>query len=183
MALPALAGVGDFALRSIDSDRWNDPALAAVSAAVREAAGSPILATTGTATLMGGAGAWLNLPQPVSAVTAVTIDGVAVDATTYTAFPHALYRAAGWGDFPSLVVVTATYGFAEVPADIVQLVVDLTVLASSGSAADPTVESEQIDDYRVTYREGTVSAIELPERTRLMLARRFGGGVSVTGSR
>lgn len=177
-----LAQAGDFVLRGIDSDRWNDAALAAVSAAVREAAGSPIVATTATVTVMGGTAPWLNLPGPVSAVTAVTIDGEAVDATTYTAFPHALYRAAGWGDFPSLVVVTATFGLAATPDDIVQLVVDLTVMASAGGA-DPTIESEQIDDYRVTYREGVVSAVDLPERTRLMLARRFGGGVTVTGSR
>lgn len=169
----------DFFARGIAADRWTASALAAASAAVLDAAGGPVGQTSGTVALVGSSRQWLDIPTP-AVVTAVTVDGVAVD--DWTAFPHALFRAQGWGD-PSVVAVTGTFGYGVVPADVVQLVVDLTVMASASEALDPRVESEQIDDYRITYTPGAITAVEIPEGTRRMLRAQFGGSAAVTGSR
>ncbi len=173
-----LATYDDLSARDIPSTSRTDADLASASAAVREAAGSPISQVTATARALGGRGQWLHLPGPVVAVTAVTIDGETV--TDSTAFPHALFRRCGWGEVGSVVTVTGTFGLAEVPADIVSLVCDMVAMAS-GDIVDPRVSQETIDDYRVTYRDDAgASVFELPKRTRDALFARFSGGVAVT---
>lgn len=174
-----LATYDDLSARDIPSTSRTDADLASASAAVREAAGSPISQVTATARALGGCGQWLHLPGPVVAVTAVTIDGETV--TDSTAFPHALFRRCGWGEVGSVVTVTGTFGLAEVPADIVSLVCDMVEMAAGGGPSDPRAASESIDDYSITYRQdGGVSVFELPDRTRTSLRARFGGGVVVT---
>lgn len=174
-----LATYDDLSARDIPSTSRTDADLASASAAVREAAGSPISQVTATARALGGCGQWLHLPGPVVAVTAVTIDDETV--TDSTTFPHALFRRCGWGDVGSVVTVTGTFGLAVVPADIVSLVCDMVAMASAGDLVDPRVSQESIDDYRVTYRDDAgVSVFELPKRTRDALYARFSGGVAVT---
>lgn len=176
-----LASISDVLARGIDSDRCSLQDLADASAAVRDAAGSPITAETCTVTVMGGGGLWLAVPAPCTAVTAVSVDDVAV--TGWKRFPHRLYHEDGWGDWPSVVQITGTFGLAACPADIVRLVVDLAVLAHDSDPADLRIRSESIDDYQVTMTGEAVSAVEIPERTRAALRQRFSGNAHVTGVR
>ena len=80
------------------------------------------------------------------------------------------------------------HGLAEVPADIVQLVCDFAIagMNTAGNGSRSGVTSEAVDDYRVTYADGEdaqASVVEIPERTRLMLRQRFGGGTYVVTPR
>lgn len=188
MALPDLATAADLSARGIDTSNSALVAamLAAASAAIREAAGSAISEQTSTVTLTAPEGPWLRLPaQPVTAVSAVEIDGA--DVTDWTLANGALWRSCGWRSCePVLVTVTFTHGLAEVPADIVNLVCMFAAAgmaeASDGSRAG--VVGERIDDYSVQYAQGaeaSSSALEVPERTARMLRARFGGGTYVTG--
>lgn len=175
-----LASLADLRKRSLPGTSLD---VAAATAAVRDAAGVPISQQTGTLTVMGSRDPWLKLPPPVTAVSAVTIDGEPV--SDFKTFPHALYRAEGWqaDSAPSVVAVSLTYGYAEVPADVVQLVCDLAAISSQGPK-DPRVTSVRVDDAQVSYDPATASLLTIPERTRADLRIRFGGGASfVTGSR
>lgn len=96
---------------------------------------------------------WLWMPQrPVTAVTAVTIDAVAV--TNYTVLPHALWREDGWIDGsqdaagePIKVTVAHTYGYATIPDDIKAACLHL---AAQMYANPDGAQSERIDDYAVS---------------------------------
>lgn len=194
MALAPLAVEADLSARGIDV---TDAALVAVmlaeaSASVREAAGAPISECDSVVVLSGVDERWLSLPgQPVTAVSSVLLDGAPV--TNYRLRSGALWRACGWQSAcgePSEVTVTMTHGLAEVPADIVGLVASLAAAginaAREGYEAKTGIVSESIDDYRVQYETGsaaTAGIMELPERTRLSLRHRFGGGSYVTSSR
>ena len=165
--------------------------LAAASSEIREAAGAPISQATSTIKVIGPSSHWLRLPGgPVSAVSAVEVDGVAV--TDWRLLEGALWRAAGWcGREPVEVTVTMVHGFVEVPEDIVSLCRDLAtagiVAAIEGEGAKVGMQSEQeaIDDWSrsrtyITGGESSAGVMELPERTRSRLRSRFGGGVYVT---
>jgi hypothetical protein len=192
VALDPLASAADLQARKVDvTDAPRvAAALASASGAVRDAAGGPISQVTSTIKASVPRGAWLDLPvRTVTAVTSIT-DENGNPVTGWKLLDGRLWRAAGWGLTcePTELTVTVTHGLAEVPADIVDLVCDLATasLLSDGDAHDPRVQAEAIDDSRTTWQSGadaTVSVFELPERTRLMLARRFGGGAYVTGSR
>lgn len=132
---------------------------------------------------------WLVMPQkPVTAVTAVTIDGTTV--TDYTVLPDALWRSDGWIDGaqssphePILVTVAHTYGYATVPADLkswacVLASQGLAVIEKSGAMGAGAVQSEKIDDYSVTYAQA-VAAMSLPDPVVNQLRARYGGGVYV----
>lgn len=159
--------------------------LTVASSLVREAAGSPVLEAESTVELVGFEGdRWLDLPgQPVTAVSAVEIDGDAV--TDYRLRGGRLWRLAGWSADcePSSVSVSMTHGLADVPPHVVQLVCDLALagIASAGEGAkDPRVLVESVDDYAVTFVQSSVAtAMELPELTRRWLRRQFGGGAGV----
>lgn len=191
MALAPLATVADLSARGIDVSNHAliDALLNAASEAIRDAAGSPISEVTSTVVLDGVQGFRLALPSsPVTSVTAVSVDGEAV--TDYTVHGGILRRSAGWGPgcygtAPDPVEVTYTHGYAEVPADIVNLVCMFVAagLAEAADGARAGITNEKIDDYSVGYAQGSeavASAMEIPERTRRMLRARFGGGVYVT---
>lgn len=165
--------------------------IAAASAAIREAAGQVIAPpTTIELSLTGTTERWLKLPvSPVRAVTAVEIDGVAV--TDWRLRSGRLWRAGGWwsGCGPAEVLVTLTYGLDECPADLLPLIASLVAgqQAAVADGYDPKrkMAYERIDDYQYGLRQGddeVLSPVELTDRTRDMLARRFGGGVYTTGS-
>lgn len=191
MALAPLASTADLQARGIDT---TDAVLVATkldeaSDAVRNAAGVPISQTTSTVTLPGTEERWLDLPgQPVTAVVTVLIDGAAV--TDHKFVGGRLWRSCGWQTYcgePSEVTITMTHGYATVPADIVGLVCDFAIAginnATEGSRAG--VVAEAIDDYRAQFATGEdaqASVMEVPERTRLMLRSRFGGGAFVVKS-
>lgn len=198
MALATLAVAADLTARKIDvtDTALVNAMLAEASASVRDAAGAPISETESTIILPGVDGKWLTLPgQPVTAVSAVLVDGVAV--ADYTFVGGSLWRACGWQHcVPSVVTVTMTHGYAEVPEDIVGLVAALAAAginkANSDAGYSTTTgvqsESETIDDYQssktyVTGSDVVAGVMELPERTKLSLTSRFGGGVYVTGWR
>ena len=191
MSLPNLAEVSDLSARGVDTSDADLVAvmLAVASSVVRGAAQSPILSTTSTVTLWGvGADRYLELPgKPVTAVSAVSLDGDALDASDYKLVHGRLWRSAGWGyaEEPLEVVVTLTHGFAVVPTHIVQLVCDLAIAGMASATAgahDPNVIAEKVDDYSVTFAQGyesVATALELPRLTKQAIRRQFGGGAAM----
>ena len=139
--------------------------------------------------LDGGMTRHITLPgYAVRSVESVLWDGNAV--TDWRLRGNRLFRAYGWGgDFdPPEITVTYTQGLDEVPADIVNLVASLVAagIAASKDGYDPHrgISSERIDDYQRSFTRGddeVVAPMELPVSTREWLAKRFGGGVYVTG--
>lgn len=199
MPLTNLAATADLTARGIT---WTSPAedtkvntfLAEASATIRDAAGVPILQKASTVVITGSCDQWLRLPgPPVTAVSAVSIDGTALASTEYKLADSALWRSSGWQPQyePSLVTVTMTHGLAEVPPDVVGMVCVLVAGAlrasravsdGSGLAPPPAdVASLAIDDYRVQFQQGERQAtlFEIPRHVRDSLRTRFGGGVDV----
>jgi len=197
VALEPLATVADLVALGLTVDDTEttivERYLTVASAAVRDAAGSPISQTTSTVTVEGEADQRLRLPgSPITAVTTVELDGVAV--TDWRLRSDRLWRHGGWtaADGPSEVEVTYTHGLPEVPADIVDLVGRLVAGALASHRADDdgaslgtqVVTSERIGDYAVTYGgDGLATDMELPAYLRERLAARFGGGISLMRSR
>jgi len=97
----------------------------------------------------------VDLPfSPVTAVSAVRVNGVAV--TGFTLRKNGLYRAAGFGSFfvsmPNLFEADLTHGYTTVPDDVKRAVLDL-----AGEEYETTVRnvrSESIDDYQITFFDG-----------------------------
>lgn len=168
-----------------------DSLLTSVSAEIREAAGVMIgPKSTSTIKLTGGRERYLAIPAtPVRSVSLVLLDGAAVSDWRLT--DGRLWRACGWAsdEGPSEVTVTLEHGLDEVPADIVRLA---CMLVAAGLAASTDgfeghrgKQYTSIDDYREGYLSGAeevVDPAEIPDRTRAMLRRRFGGGVYETGT-
>lgn len=188
MALPNLAETTDLTDRGIDVSNTARTAafLAAVSAAVRDAAGVPITRSTFTFDIEGTPEQYLSLPgQPVVSVATALIDGAAV--TDFKLIGGRLWRRCGWspGCDPSVITVTQTCGLATVPADIVDLVCSLVGLAQANAtdgeySARGDLTQVRIDDYGEGYnsssRDRLSEVIEITDATRRRLRTRFGGG-------
>jgi hypothetical protein len=193
MSLPNLAVSADLTARGITPTGVHTTMLAVASSVVREAAGGPVLAATSTVTLWAtDASQWLPLPGcPVTSVSAVVHDGDTLAATDYKLVDGKLWGFTPWGNDcePISTVVTLTAGYATVPAWVVNLVCDLTILGAAAApdgAHDPRVIAERIDDYAVTFAPGAeavASVMELPALTKRALRARFGGGVGVVSHR
>ncbi|MFD6874528.1 MULTISPECIES: hypothetical protein [unclassified Streptomyces] len=197
MPLLPLATVEDLSRRGLavaDGEGFIvDTYLDVASASLRDAAGCPVSQTTSTVTVEGEVGQWLRLPgPPVTAVTAVKLDGVAI--TDWRLRSGMLWRAAGWTGLeePSEVEVTYTHGLPTVPADIVDLVCRMVAAALAAYRSEPDglglaardVRSERIGDYAVTYGDsGLITEMQLPDYLIERLATRFGGGVGVVRTR
>jgi len=188
VALAPLATAADLSARQYDVTNTTrvTAALAAASASVRDAAGCSISQETSTITLWGGDSRTLDLPGgPITDVSSVSSSDI--DVTGWRLADGSLWLARGWGACePVAVTVTYTHGYPTVPEDIVDLVCELAgaSMLSDGDPHDHRIVSEAIDDSRTGWSsDGPVSVLELPERTRLLLRQRFGGGVYVTGSR
>lgn len=198
MALEPLATVADLAALGIDTDDADlvDSLLISVSAAVREAAGVPIIRTASTVSLATEASRRIELPgAPIRSVTAVSLDGAPLtEGVDYVVRSGCLWRLGQpWhrhDEVPSELTVTYEHGFDEVPADIVRTVC-LYVAAGINAAKDGFeghrgLQYMSIDDYREGYLSGTdevVDPAELTERTKADLRARFGGsGPLVIGS-
>lgn len=182
MALDPLATPADLPAAWRDNDDA-ERALLIASAAIRDAAGAPISEVTATVTTEAPTGHVLSLPGPITAIESVLVDDVEV--TDYRNIGVGIWRR-WWACEPVPVVVTATFGLAEVPADIVDLTCQLAVAwmqhndAGGGSTAG--LKSVSLDDAAETYSDesaGQVSPTYIPEATRNWLARRFGGGAAV----
>jgi len=192
MALAPLASAADLTDRGITVTAGVTAQLAAASAAVRDAAGCSITRQVSTVTLWTEASRRIELPaRPVRGVTSVTLDGVVL--TDWHLRGSSLWRVTPWqaqGNIPSELVVTFDHGYDAVPADVVDLVCSIVGagLASiaEGFKAHTGTEYESIDDYRTGYTKGAdavVSVMELPDRTKAALRKRFGsGGAMVVGT-
>jgi hypothetical protein len=184
MALAPLATIADLEARGVTVSPAEVDAvtiyLDVASTLVRDAAGSPISETTSTVTLE-GRGSRLRLPGgPVTAVSAVSVDGVAV--SDYKLLSGALTRSCGFDDGTE-VEVTYTHGLPAVPSDIVDLVCRLAgqelVALRSGETASRAISAERIGDYSVTYADTETGTMVLSGFQRNRLAARFGSGAGV----
>jgi hypothetical protein len=182
-------------------DQWAgsskaDRALDIASAAIRDAAGGVISQVTATVIIDGGAGRLLKLPGPVirGSVTSVLVDGQ--PTTRYRVVAEGLWREEGWLSCtylgsamhppPAEVAVTYTFGLATVPADVVDLCVQLAIAwlqhDASGGGSTAGLASVRLDDAQESYTAeaaGQVSPVYIPEITRDNLASRFGAGGAV----
>lgn len=186
-----LASLEDLDRFGIDYDGRDRQALSmldSVSDAVRDAAGTPISATTATITIPGPTGRKLRLPGPVRSVTTVAIDGAPV--TDWTRYGSELWRTTDWtpaGHTPVPVTVTFTSGYDPVPADIVRLVCSMVAAGlaqdtQGGPGSHRGLAYERVDDAQVGYLQGTneiVDALELPAATRQYLHNRFSGSAGL----
>lgn len=188
--LKPLASADDLMARGLPSEPASllGVLLESVSAAVREAAGVPISAVSATLTMAGTHEQFLQLPvSPVVAVDSVAIEGVPV--TGWKVRDGRLWRASGWAGQSKDVEVTLTYGYAKVPADIVQLVCSFVgagmISAQDGDLVrDRGLAYTSIDDFREGYRTGDseiVDVTELPDRVKNSLRARFSGSAHVSG--
>ncbi len=173
----------DMTARGFAPGSYSLELLDAVSDAIRDAAGAPVVSTTATVCVPGSTSTWLDLPGPIRSVASVTVDETVLAADDYRVWPDRLWCRTGWGGPEVPVTITYTAGATVVPADVVQLACELVALAAASEGVDPRIQSEGVDDYRVTYRDGHVSAVELPDATRTSLRARFSGGVSTVGVR
>ena len=122
----------------------------------------------------------LRLPErPVTAVSAVAIDGVALAVGTtsgaYRLTSQGLWRDLGWAstDGPTHVTVTYTHGW---PLGSQQLELARSAVLSLAKTAisNPSgAVSEKIDDYAVAY-EKSASAMEASPFLRSALRRQYG---------
>lgn len=201
MALATLAQAADLDTKGVDISNMPlvELMLGVASSVIREAAGNTISQETSTVKVMAPDGRWLTLPGPVTAVSAVLLDGAAF--ADWKFINGMLWHPWGWsyGTYtyqrpfrrdiwiPVEVTVTYTHGYAEVPADIVNLCADLAALGvqAAGQKSTPAnviAASYTIDDYteRLQYSDKARTAMELPDVTKEWLAQRFGTGVYVT---
>jgi hypothetical protein len=185
MALDPLATIADLEARGVTVDPSETAVvgtyLDVASSLIRQAAGSTISAVESTITLEGRGGR-LPLPgQPVTAVSAVSVNGVAV--TDYKLLSGWLAAPCGFHT-ADLVTITYTHGLPNVPADIIDLACRLAGQALAAyRSGDPTpraVTSERIGDYSVTYADTDTGNMTLSDSQVSRLAARFGSGGGVT---
>jgi hypothetical protein len=148
----------------------------AATAHVQLAAGQRLVAVVDDQVeLPGSTSWWLRLPErPVTAVTAVTLDGATI--ADYTPHASRLWRDAGWQRCttwqPSKVAVTYSHGY---PVGHQKLEAARSyVVPIAGSVYDnPTLaEALAIDDYRASYGPSG-SSIGLTKDQRRELRRTY----------
>jgi hypothetical protein len=194
MALLPLASTSDLTDRKVAVPAGIDAnkALLAASAAIRDAAGTAITRTTTTLRLLPTGGPWLDLyVSPVREVTRVVHNGVEVH--DWELHDGRLWRPGGWhrsGWSISQFIVDVDFGYDQAPDDIIDLCCSLAAasFAAMEDGYDPGrgLSAISIDDYRESFARGddeVVNPLEIPERTRNALRRRFGRSVYGTGSR
>lgn len=162
-------------------------ALEVCTAVVQSAAdGQRIAQVVGdTATVTGSMEQWLRLPQwPVTAVSSVTLDGVALTAgvpgsgaSTYRLVGNRLYRGSGWQTYcsePSTVGFVFTHGYATGRQEL-QLGRGVSLSLAKGLFLSPdgTVVREQIDDYAVAYAEAE-AALEARPSLKALIRKMYG---------
>lgn len=189
--MKALATIQDLEARNISAEPQAiaEALLDAVSASIRDAAGSPISLTKSTITEIGAPSQWLpvNVYAPRTP-TAVNIDGIEVN--DYKLIDNRLWRRNGWvvQSEPSHVTITLEHGLDTVPADIINMVCMFVAAgiaeAETGFTKPRGRQYISIDDYREGFASGDKEIIdptELPERVKNALRNRFAGSVAVTG--
>lgn len=192
------------------TDEWiaqADLFLQIITADIEDAAGVALEAGTGTVLLAGSWSRDLELPAgPVRSVSAVTVNGTAIDAGAYYWNGRNLIRRGSTpldddGDYPenatsgaqwrsglswagpaATVRVTYEWGFVAIPTVLKGLALRIAARVI-GNAADVTQESLAI--YSVTYPTSAKfgSTVSTAERGRLrrMFGARIGGTITVAG--
>jgi hypothetical protein len=126
---------------------------------------------------------WLDLPQlPVRSVSTVVLDGTAI--TDWRLRSQRLWRLNGWQRLlcePSQVAVTYSHGYPVDSPYMATAKAHTLSLAQAGYGNPSVVESETIDDYRVSYAEA-LARMELTEPMRAQLVARYGNPAVVTTS-
>ena len=147
-----------------DVDLYKATRLVEIATAVVQAAcGRPpqrlVRVLGDTATLIGGTGQWLELPQrPVTAVASVSLDGTALSAGTATGTYRfrggQLWRREGWTACPyepSEVIAVYDHGYEDSAQDL-ELAAAAVLGICQGAYGNPTgLKAETIDDYSATY--------------------------------
>ncbi len=166
-----------------------DSLLDSVSAAVRDAAGTPITRVTVEVVREGTWDQNLLLPgAPIREIKSVTIDEQTV--SDWVLRDKRLYRKQGWSNSTRTVRVVYDYGLDAPPADISKLVATLVAagvneLADGGAGTRRGISSVRIDDAQVSYTRGddeVLDLTELPDRVKASLKARFSGSAFVSRS-
>jgi hypothetical protein len=135
-------------------------------------------------TVIGTTERWLRLPQwPVTAVSAVTLDGVTLAAgapgsglSTYRLVGNRLWRGQGWQTYcgePSTVGFTYTHGYATGRQEL-QLGRGSVLSLGRGLFDNPSgAASEKIDDYAVTYAAAE-AALEASPALKRAIRKQYG---------
>lgn len=146
---------------------------------VQATIGQRLVQDTSTAVLyVDESTAYLSLPQsPVQSVLSVDVDGEPV--TDAVLRRQRLWRPAGWR-CGQTVDVTFVHGY---PADSTFLglakTIVLSLVASTSDNPSGAVQSEAIDDYRVTYL-AALTPSTMPEPARQALITAYGRSAYVT---
>lgn len=157
------------------------------TAKVQDAAGQLLIQGTATVTIDVGMcddDQYQPLPQsPVRSVASVLIDGVA--DTSWRLSSQQLWRLAGWNtnaSAPTQLTVTFTYGYAT-GAQALELARGYALALGAAIWPNPTgAQSEQLDDYRISYADADARMV-VPDAMREQLRARYGTTVHVVGSR
>lgn len=154
----------------------------AATAVVQEAADRPpqriVLVEDAEHQILGGMGAWLDLPQrPVQSIASVTIDGETLTAgTDYIRSGSRLWRETGWQEErhkPTLIDVTYTHGYPDGSQEL-QLARSAVLSLVRGVYGNPTgALSVRIDDYSASYGKFT-ALMETTDYLRTALQRQYG---------
>lgn len=155
--------------------------LGLATGAVQAAAAQQLVSATESVTLVGTCDQWFDLPQqPVTAVAAVSVDGVVLTVSVdYKRFGARLWRRCGWAkcpDEPSEVAVTYTHGYADWD-DKLALARQATLTLASKMFTNPIgAIGMSIDDYRLQFGQSAGSDLAgiVPETVRRALRRTYG---------
>jgi hypothetical protein len=100
--------------------------------------------------------------DPCTSVTAITIDGTAVDASDYTLKQNDRLNADWYNivEFDTarageIITVDADWGFGSCPVEIQLLLAQLFNLVTVEQTLDNRVKSKKIEDFAVTYSDET----------------------------
>lgn len=159
----------------------------AATAVVQATTGNPpqrlVAVASDTVSLVGLAGAWLDLPQrPVTAVASVTLDGTALTVSTdYKVFGSRLWRSCGWistwGE-PTLVGVVYSHGYAG-GHQLLQLGRAASLSLIKGVYGNPSGAARlAIDDYSEAY-EAMAAQMDASPFLADALRRQYGRGAGM----
>lgn len=139
---------------------------------------------------LGTTSSWLSLPQrPVTAVTAVEIDGEAVTEGTgagqWDRFGARMWRDCGWATYayrPSKVTGTYTHGYADNAQELQPARGIVLAMCAQAYENATGARSEAIDDYRVDWGE-VAARMDVSKEAREDLRRTYGrrGGLTRIG--
>lgn len=169
---------------------WVEAGTAVVQAA---AGGQRIVQVVGdTVTLMGSTSSWLDLPQiPVTAVSAVTLDGSSVAAGeltgggNYRLIGNRLWRGDGWQvnrGVPSEVVFVYTHGYAPLDQRLQLGRASVLGLARGAYSNPGGLTRITIDDYTEAY-DAMSAVMDASKSLKAALRRQYGrrGGHTQVG--